>query len=222
MKLNKKIPFEHEGKDWEIRIFSDGWKFKVKAYIDGRPANGYSYSVEMPTAFDLQTVTGTDAIQTLVDIAKEDVVRNKWEKYVEGYLKNMQVPEENLLGCQNCSSRKIISKIIDDRKMYECQQCGNVWYEKRTEIGPYQMILDKIVEGVEENKSYDISTVVLLNTAFIDEKNEGLSFNDQLNNWTRQNKLKYERFKRKTSDRNVEGITRFYSIVPRVPPPFKT
>jgi hypothetical protein len=222
MKLNKRIPFEHEGKNYEIHIFSDGWKFKVKAYLDGQPVNGYSYSVELPTAFDLQTVISTDAIQTLIDIAKEDVVSNKWEKYVKGYIQNMQVSEENVLGCQNCSNRKIVSKIVDDRKMFECQQCGNIWYEERKTVGAYQIILDEIVDGVEKNKSHNIFTVVLLNTVFSDEEGKGLSFEEQLNNWAKQNKLGYERFTGKDAQGSDEEITRFYSVVPRVSPPFKT
>jgi phosphoribosyl-AMP cyclohydrolase len=222
MKLNKSIPFAYEGKNYEIHIFSDGWKFQVKAYLGEQPANGYSYSIDLPTAFDLQTVIDTDAIQTLVNIAKEDIISNRWEKYVRDYLQNIQIPEGGLLGCQNCSKREISSQIVNGRKMYECKSCGNIWYKKETSGRILDIILDQIIDGVEKNGSYEEAAVSLLNTVFNEKDKEGLSFIDQVKSWAKQNKLEYERFTGKDARGKNEEMIRFYSKVPRIPPPFRT
>lgn len=221
MKLNHTIQFEFEKKYYEIRIYSEGWKFKVRAYLDNKPANGYTYVVELPTVFNLEEALNIDVIQELVKLSKKDIENKIWDKYVELYLKNTKIVQGSL-GCQNCTSRSIESIIIDNRKMHECKDCGNIWYELFTGIGPYDVILHDITNDIEKEGVHEIFTEVLLNTAFRTDSREGLSFQDKLKNWVNINKLKYEFFfKKDITGKNLEAI-RFYSDVPRVPPPLGT
>jgi hypothetical protein len=35
------VPFSFEGKNYEIRIASDGATIRIRAFLNGKPANGY-------------------------------------------------------------------------------------------------------------------------------------------------------------------------------------
>jgi len=219
MKLLHKEPFEFEDKSYEVRIYSEGWKFTIKIYLNGNPANGYKYSVDLPTAFDLQKIHSVDAIQKLVELAKDDIRNKTWERFVTTYLQSMKTIEEDLLGCQNCTSRNITSTIVDRNKMYECQDCNNIWYKRPTSGSAYEIMLDEIIMEIEKTGSSEDFTVSLLNTAFREDKAEGLSFEDQLQNWANKNKLRYNFFQKKDITGKRREAIKFYSEVPRVPPP---
>ena len=76
-------PFQHDGKEYEIRVNSDGLAVQIRAFLDGVPANGYIYQVNLTTAFDLKKIIGMDAIKDLIDMAKEDVKQKRWERFLE-------------------------------------------------------------------------------------------------------------------------------------------
>ena len=48
------IPFEVEGKNYEVRIVSDGVTIFIRAFHEGKSANGFSYQVDWLTNFDLK------------------------------------------------------------------------------------------------------------------------------------------------------------------------
>ena len=60
-----------------------GYTVHVRVFLDGRPANGFEYSVDLPVAVDYQQWTGLSAVQTLIDSAKNDIVSGSWEKIQE-------------------------------------------------------------------------------------------------------------------------------------------
>lgn len=184
--------FEHDGNAYESRLHGSGWDFTVKTYVNGERANGYSYSVSLPTAIDLKTVQNLDAIELLFEHAKRDIVDGVWQQFVEAHVASLKKTPEESLGCRKCGSRDILSSIVDERRMHECVPCGKIWYERRQMTGPYLVIVDEITEGVEKNGSHEAQVEILLNTAFRPQNGTGASFEDQLRNWTIQNKLKHE------------------------------
>jgi hypothetical protein len=78
-----KRSFDHDGKTYEIRIASDGHTIRIRAFLNGKPANGYTYSVEVLTQVDAQ-MSGAliDPIEELIKTAISDVKNGIWEKYV--------------------------------------------------------------------------------------------------------------------------------------------
>jgi len=66
--------FSHEGKDYEVRVISDGQSVYVKVFSSGKPVNGYRYEATLETVHDAATVTGLDAVKHLIELAKADVV----------------------------------------------------------------------------------------------------------------------------------------------------
>jgi hypothetical protein len=77
------VPFSFEGKEYQIRVVSDGATIYVRAFCDNKPANGYSYQVTIMTAFDLKKLMGFDAIKQLIKSAREDVEQKRWERFLE-------------------------------------------------------------------------------------------------------------------------------------------
>jgi len=73
-------PFEAHGKTYEVRITLDGADLCVRAYQSGRPANGYSYHVDLETGHDFKLLKGKDAVNELVRMAKEDVIQKRYER----------------------------------------------------------------------------------------------------------------------------------------------
>lgn len=76
--------FSHAGKEYEVRITPDQHSFHVRAYLDGHPANGYSYQVDKLTYFGARaSIAQHDLLQELINTAISDVEQGRWERYVE-------------------------------------------------------------------------------------------------------------------------------------------
>jgi hypothetical protein len=76
------IAFTHDSQSYEVRVVSDGSTIYVKAFKDGQPANGYSYQISVPVAFDMKSLLGVSGIDDLVETAKHDVTQGTWEKFL--------------------------------------------------------------------------------------------------------------------------------------------
>jgi len=210
MRVIKTEKFEHDGKEYELKLFSDGWDFTVKAFHQDREANGYSYSVSLPTAFDLQKVTGADAIKVLFENARGDIRENNWERYVEAYLQSLNLKEDQGIACRKCTSRDIAITTVDGRKMFRCTNCGNIWYAPRKDTGPILAILDDITDGVINKGNHETYVSVLLNFAFPETTSQGLSFEDQLKNWCNQNYLGFDIFYQEDKTGKEQQMICFY------------
>lgn len=81
--MYKKCNFRHDGKEYEIRIQSDGNKINVRAYLNDKPANGYTYSVEVVDQVDAKK-SGVliDPVECLIETASSDVKNGIWEEYL--------------------------------------------------------------------------------------------------------------------------------------------
>ena len=79
----EKRTFQHDGNDYEIRISSDGHTIYIRAFFNGKPANGYMYSVEVLNQVDAK-ITGTlcNPAEELIKTAESDVKNGTWEKYL--------------------------------------------------------------------------------------------------------------------------------------------
>ncbi len=194
MEIQKIVPFKFEDKEYQIKVFSNAWDFEVKAFLNDKPVNGYSYCVSLPTAIDLRKAWELDAIQILIENAKRDIKEKTWERYVENHIASLKKEPHESLGCRKCGSRNILLSTVDEREMYECNDCGNVWYSKRDWTSGPLTVFDDITDGVGKSGVYEIHAEILLNTVFNDSN---ISFETQLRNWANQNKLKYENIHKK-------------------------
>ena len=78
-----KKEFEFEGNKYEIRISSDGWTTNIRVFLNNKPANGYSYSVELPIVVDSKRgKLPMDPVEDLIKTAENDIKEKRWEKYL--------------------------------------------------------------------------------------------------------------------------------------------
>ena len=81
MKSFKNIPFTHEGKEYEIRIFHDDSKVTVIAFSNHYPANGYRYQVQFSKNIKIEQYLEAHNLENLIDFAKKDILNNSWDKF---------------------------------------------------------------------------------------------------------------------------------------------
>ena len=67
--------FQHNGKDYEIRIISDGQSVFVKVFTEGKPANGIRYEATLETVHDAATVADLDVVKELIKTAQSDITK---------------------------------------------------------------------------------------------------------------------------------------------------
>jgi hypothetical protein len=83
MNIVKTKMFEFEGQHHEIRVVVIGTEFKIAVFLDGKRANGYTYSAEATTNIDMKLSHGVFAYEHLMEVAESDVRQKYWEKYLE-------------------------------------------------------------------------------------------------------------------------------------------
>ena len=77
--MQQNIHFEFERKTYEVRLSIDGSATRIRVYLDGKPANGYSYIVE--TAACEHALA--DPVEEMVDTAISHVKEKTWERCME-------------------------------------------------------------------------------------------------------------------------------------------
>ena len=83
MKPFKNIPFTHEGKEYEIRIFYDNSKISVIAFSNHYPVNGYRYQIKFSKNIDIERFLDVKNFENLIDFAKNDILNNSWERFLQ-------------------------------------------------------------------------------------------------------------------------------------------
>jgi len=76
----KRIPFAHDGKDYEIRVMGEGESIRIEAFDKDKRANGYSYQLTIDESQYFSAVVELDVINRFIEMAKEDVVEHRWEE----------------------------------------------------------------------------------------------------------------------------------------------
>ena len=67
--------FIHDNHEFEIRTITAGESVLVKAFRDNKPTNQFSYSATTKVIHEVANVMGTDAVEHLIETAKQDIVR---------------------------------------------------------------------------------------------------------------------------------------------------
>lgn len=76
--------FEFEGRSYEVRIASDGFTTHIRVFFNGKPVNGYTYSVDLETRLDAKmTKALINPLEEMIKTAINDVKEKTWERYLE-------------------------------------------------------------------------------------------------------------------------------------------
>ena len=80
MKLHQKVPFSHEGKNYEIRILHDEEKISIVVFSDNYPVTGIRHHLMIPKQYDDKRVIKSKVLKEFVEIAKNDIIEKRWER----------------------------------------------------------------------------------------------------------------------------------------------
>lgn len=80
MILFKKIPYTLDDKKYEIRVLYDEAMINIVVFHNNYPANGFRHQVQIPKRYDVKKILKTKAIQEIIEIAKSDIIENRWAK----------------------------------------------------------------------------------------------------------------------------------------------
>ena len=83
MELYKDIQMTCDGKPYEIRVLYDERMINVLAFHNNYPASGFRHQIQLPKGCDIQGVLGQDIIDDLVEITKNEILENKWERLLK-------------------------------------------------------------------------------------------------------------------------------------------
>ena len=76
--------FEFEGRSYEVRIASDGFTTHIRVFFNGKPANGYTYSIDLETRLDAEmTKVLINPLDEMIETAINDIREKTWEHYLE-------------------------------------------------------------------------------------------------------------------------------------------
>ena len=79
MILFKKIPMEHKGQAYEIRVLYDDRIINVAAFSENHPADGYRYQVQLPKNCDPLQILEQYPVNELVEACERHVAEQHWE-----------------------------------------------------------------------------------------------------------------------------------------------
>lgn len=75
--------FDFEGRQYEVYVITEGDRKVVQAYVEDKPANGYSYSIDFLTRLGFKQSMGYDPLKDLIATAEDDVRLKTWERYCD-------------------------------------------------------------------------------------------------------------------------------------------
>jgi hypothetical protein len=83
MQLFKKIPFDHDEKNYEICIFFEDNLINFSTFQNNYPVNGFRYQVQLPKYVDIEKILCEENLTDFIDMAKTDIIENRWQKFTK-------------------------------------------------------------------------------------------------------------------------------------------
>ena len=72
-KIIQEKEFNHKGQNYIVKVFASDAGIRVRAFIDSKPANRFTYSMGWDTQHDFETIIGFPGINMLIEGAIADV-----------------------------------------------------------------------------------------------------------------------------------------------------
>jgi len=82
MTLFKKILWNHNGKNYEIRILYEDRLINILAFLNNYPANGFRYQIQLPKNIDVQKILKIENLTHMIENAKEDIKKDRWQLFI--------------------------------------------------------------------------------------------------------------------------------------------
>lgn len=92
MELFGKTPMTWNDKTYEIRVLYDNRKINVVAFLNNHPANGFRHLILLPKHCDVPRILEHDILGEMIEVSKNDIFENRWEKFAEIIRTSMKHP----------------------------------------------------------------------------------------------------------------------------------
>lgn len=83
MRLFGKYPLVFEEKAYEIRVYYSNTKINIVTFLNNYPANGFRHLIQIPKKCDVQNVLKEALLDELIDISKNEIIQQRWNKFSE-------------------------------------------------------------------------------------------------------------------------------------------
>ena len=83
MKLHKTIPMTFENHDYEIRVLYSDVLVTAVPFYQNRPQNYFRHQIMLPKKVEASRILDSEAMDTLVGMAKNDVLEKRGEALIQ-------------------------------------------------------------------------------------------------------------------------------------------
>lgn len=82
MEVYKNIPWEHEGKKYEIRIMFDDKLINILPFHNNHPVNGFRYQIQLSKNVQVKKLLKIKNFNHIIEYAKEDIKNERWKLFL--------------------------------------------------------------------------------------------------------------------------------------------
>ena len=82
MELYKKSTLTWNNEIYEIQVLYNDSLINVLSFHNHHPANGFRHQIRLQKGGNVQEILEHEIVGKLVEISKNEIVKNKWEKLV--------------------------------------------------------------------------------------------------------------------------------------------
>jgi hypothetical protein len=79
----KKIKFDFDGENYEIKIFHQENLINILAFKNNYPANGFRHQIQIPKGISVKDVLDQTVMSEYVELCKKDISERRWERLIE-------------------------------------------------------------------------------------------------------------------------------------------
>ena len=82
MEVYKNIPWEHEGKEYEIRIMFEDKLINILPFYNNHPANGFRYQIQLSKKIQVKNLLKIENFTHIIENTKEDIKNERWKLFL--------------------------------------------------------------------------------------------------------------------------------------------
>ena len=82
MHLFKKVPFSHEEKNYDIKVFYSDTSITVVAFHNNYPANSFRHQITVSKKIPIKKILENNVIDEIIEVSKRDIVERRSERLV--------------------------------------------------------------------------------------------------------------------------------------------
>jgi hypothetical protein len=80
MHLFKKVPFSHEEKSYDIKVFYSDTLITVVAFHNNYPVNSFRHQITVSKKIPVRKLLENDVIDEIIQVSKRDIVERRSER----------------------------------------------------------------------------------------------------------------------------------------------